>query len=161
MYHEVRGSLAPEDGLSVGVKIGIVGFGFLVAFAAYEAYTRPGDPPELIAAQDAVAKDTAQKLVASLPVEARWNRITIDEATAVSFRLTLHYPAGFADPVQIAVDTKAVAQALVRQLTVAGHHPADERTVVEVAAREEAGASLGAAHFDPDRDGIVFQKPAS
>ena len=145
--------------MSVAVKIGIVGFGLLVVVAAYEAYTRPGDPPELIAAQNAVARDTAQKLIASLPPDARWNRVSIDDATVGSYRLTLHYPAGAADPAQIAVDTKAVAQALVRQLTVAGHHPADERTMVTVSAREEdAGPVLGAARFDPDRDGIVLEK---
>ena len=145
--------------MSVAVKIGIVGFGLLVGLAAYEAYTRPGDPPELMAAQDAVARDIAQKLVASLPTEAHWNRVAIDEATAVDYRLTLQYPAGAADPAQVALDTKAVAQALVRQLTVAGHHPADERMAVAVSAREEdAGPLLGTARFDPDRDGIVFEK---
>jgi hypothetical protein len=149
----------PEDGVSVAVKIGIVGFGLLVGFAAYEAYTRPGDPPELIAAQDAVARDTAQKLIASLPPDARWNRVSIDEATQYSVRLTLHYPPGVADPAQVALDTKAVAVALVRQLTVAGHHPADERMAVAVSAREaDAGPVLGGARFDPDRDGIVFEK---
>jgi hypothetical protein len=147
--------------LSVAVKIGIVGFGLLVGLAAYEAYTRPGDPPELIAAQDAVAKDIAQKLVASLPSDARWSRVGIDQATADDYRLTLHYPAGAADAAQVALDTKAVAQALVRQLTVAGHHPADERMAVAVSAREEdAGPVLGTARFDPDRDGIVFNAVA-
>ena len=147
--------------MSVAVKIGIVGFGLLVAAAAYEAYTRPGDPPELIAAQDAVARDTAQKLIASLPPDARWNSVSVDEATQYSVRLTLHYPAGAADPPQVALDTKAVAKALVRQLTVAGHHPADERMAVTVSAREEdTGPVLGAARFDPDRDGIVFEKSA-
>lgn len=145
--------------MSVAVKIGIVGFGLLVAVAAYEAYTRPGDPPELIAAQNAVARDTAQKLINSLPPDARWNRVSVDEATQYSIRLTLHYPAGAADPAQVALDTKAVAQALVRQLTVAGHHPADERMAVAVSAREEdTSPVLGTARFDADRDGIVFEK---
>jgi hypothetical protein len=145
--------------VSVAVKIGIVGFGLLVAVATWEAYTRPGDPPELIAAQDAVARDAAQKLIASLPSDAGWTQVTIDEATGDSYRLTLHYPAGAAGKAQIALDTKAVAQALVRQLTVAGHHPADERMAVAVSAREDdAGPLLGTAHFDPDRDGIVFEK---
>ena len=63
-------ALVPEDCVSVAVRIGIIGFGLLVAVAAYEAYTRPGDPPELIAAQNAVARDIAQKLIASLPPEA-------------------------------------------------------------------------------------------
>jgi hypothetical protein len=149
----------PEDGVSVAVKIGIVGFGLLVAIAAYEAYTRPGDPPELIAAQNAVARDTAQKLIASLPPDARWNRVSIDDATQFSVRLTLHYPAGAANPAQVAFDTKAVAKALVRQLTVAGHHPADERMTVAVSAREaDVGPVLGNARFDPDRDGIVFER---
>jgi hypothetical protein len=144
------------------VKIGIVGFGLLVAVAAYEAYTRPGDPPELIAAQDAVAKDTVNKFLESLPTDARWNRVSVDEATGNSYRLTLHYPAGGADPTQAAADTRAVAQALVRRLTVAGHHPADERMAISVSARvDEAGPLLGTAAFDPDRDGIVFEKPKS
>jgi hypothetical protein len=148
--------------LSVAVKIGIVGFGLLVGVSAYEAYSRPGDPPELIAAQDAVAKDTVQKLVDSLPRDARWSRVSVDEATAVSFRLTLHYPAGPVGPDLVAADTRAVAQALVRRLTVAGHHPSDERMAVAVMAQEdEAGPLLGSAHFDPDRDGIVFEKAGS
>ena len=58
--------------MSVAVKIGIVGFGLLVAAAAYEAYTRPGDPPELIAAQNATARDTVQKLIDALPPDAQW-----------------------------------------------------------------------------------------
>ena len=146
--------------MSVAVKVGIVGFGLLVAFAAYEAYTRPGDPPELIAAQNAVAKDTAQKFLASLPTDARWNRVTVEEVTANAYRLTLHYPAGAGDPAQVKADTSAVALALVRRLTVAGHHPADERMAIAVSARQdEAGPLLVIARFDPDRDGIVFDKP--
>ena len=143
--------------MSLGVRIGIVGFGLLVAFAGFEAYTRPGDPPELIAAQNAVAKDIAQKFLDSLPTSASWSRVSVDEVTANAYRLTLHYPAGAADPVQIKADTSAVALALLRRLNVAGHHPADERMVISVAAREsEAGPVLGTARFDPDRDGIVF-----
>ena len=34
--------------MSVAVKVGIVGFGLLVAFAGYEALTRPGDPPGFV-----------------------------------------------------------------------------------------------------------------
>ncbi len=148
--------------MSLGVRIGIVGFGLLVAFAAYEAYTRPGDPPELIAAQNAVARDTVQKFLDSLPTDARWSRVSVDEATTASCRLTLHYPAGAADPVQVKADASAVAVALVRRLTVAGHHPADERMAISVSAREdEAGPVLGTARFDPDRDGVVFEKSRS
>ena len=109
--------------MSVAVKVGIVGFGLLVAFAGYEAFTRPGDPPELIAAQNAVAKDTAQKFLASLPTDARWNGVTVEEAMANAYHLTLHYPAGAGDTAQVKADTSAVALALVRRLTVAGHHP--------------------------------------
>jgi hypothetical protein len=146
--------------VSVAVKVGIVGFGLLVAFAAYEAYTRPGDPPELIAAQNAVAKDTTQKFLASLPAEARWNHVTVEEAAPNSYRLTLHYPAGAGEPAQVKADTSAVALALVRRLTVAGHRPADERMAITVSAREdEAGPLLITARFDPDRDGIVFDQP--
>lgn len=146
--------------MSVAVKVGIVGFGLLVAFAAYEAFTRPGDPPELIAAQNAVAKDTAQKFLESLPTDARWNRVTVEAAAANDYRLTLHYPAGAGDPAQVKADTSAVALALVRRLTVAGHHPADERMAITVSAREDdAGTLLIVARFDPDRDGIVFGKP--
>ncbi len=147
---------------SLGVKIGIVGFGLLVGFAAYEAYTRPGDPPELIAAQNAVARDTAQKFLDSLPADARWNRVSLDEVTAGVYRLTLHYPAGTGDPAQVKADTSAVALALVRRLTVAGHHPADERMTITVSARQdEVGPLLIVARFDPDRDGIVFDRPDS
>jgi len=150
----------PEDCVSVAVKAGIVGFGLLVAFAAYEALTRPGDPPELIGAQNAVAKDTAQKFLASLPTDARWNRVTVEEATANSYRLTLHYPAGAGDQAQVKADTSAVALALVRRLTVAGHRPADERMAITVSAREDnAGSLLIVARFDSDRDGIVFDTP--
>jgi hypothetical protein len=148
--------------VSLGVKVGIVGFSFLVAFAAYEAYTRPGDPPELIAAQNAVAKDTVQKFLDSLPVDAPWNRVTVEEATANSYRLTLHYRTGTGDPAQVKADTSAVALALVRRLTVAGHHPADERMAISVSAREaETGPLLVVARFDPDRDGIVFDRAGS
>jgi hypothetical protein len=147
----------PEEWLSVAVKIGIVGFGLLVGLAAFEAYTRPGDPPELIAAQDAAARDIVQKLIDALPPDAQWQRVSIDEATQYSVRLTLHYPPGAAGPARIALDTKAVAKDLVRRLTVAGHHPADERMAIAVSAREEdAGAVLGTARFDPNRDAIVF-----
>jgi hypothetical protein len=146
--------------VSVAVKVGIVGFGLLVAFATYEAYTRPGDPPELIAAQNAVAKDTASKFLDSLPTDARWNRVTVEAATANGYSLTLHYPAGAGDPAQVKADTSAVALALVRRLTVDGHHPADERMAITVSAREdEAGPPLIVARFDPDKDGIVFDKP--
>ena len=147
--------------MSAAVKVGIVGFGLLVAFAGYEAFMRSGDPPELIAAQNAVAKDTVQKFLESLPADARWNRVTVEEATPNSYRLTLHYPAGAGGQSQVKADTSAVALALVRRLTVAGHHPADERMAITVSAREEeeAGPLLIVARFDPDRDGIVFDKP--
>ena len=146
--------------MSVAVKVGIVGFGLLVAFAGYEALTRPGDPPELIAAQNAVAKDTANKFLASLPTDARWNRVTVEEAMPNTYRLTLHYPAGAGSQAQVKADTSAVALALVRRLTVAGHRPAEERMAITVSAREaESGPPLIVARFDPDRDGIVFDRP--
>lgn len=146
--------------MSVAVKVGIVGFGLLVAFAGYEAFTRPGDPPELIAAQNAVAKDTARKFLASLPTDARWTGVTVEQAMPNAYRLTLHYPAGGGDPAQVKADTSAVALALVRRLTVAGHRPAEERMEITVSAREdEAGPPLIVARFDPDKDGIVFDGP--
>lgn len=145
--------------MSVAVKVGIVGFGLLVAFAAYEAFNRPGDPPELIAAQNAVAKDTAQKFLESLPTDARWNRVTVEEATPNSYRLTLHYPSGADGQTQVKADTSAVARALVRRLTVAGHRPAEEHMAITVSAREaDSGPVLVIARFDPDRDGIVFDE---
>jgi hypothetical protein len=153
--------LVPEDRMSVGIKIGIVGFGVLVAFAGYEAYTRPGDPPELLAAQNAVAKDIAQKFLASLPADARWNRVTVDEVTTHTYRFSLYYPAGAGAPAQVKADTSAVALALLRRLNVAGHHPADERMAISVSAREDAtGPLLITARFDPDKDGFVFDKPS-
>ena len=146
--------------MSRWVRIGIVGFGLLVAFAGYEAYTRRGDPPELIAAQNAVARDIAQKFLASLPTDARWSRVSVEEATANAYRLTLHYAPGAGDAAQVKADTSAVALALLRRLNVAGHHPADERMAISVSAREdEAGPVLITARFDPDRDGFVFDKP--
>jgi len=148
--------------VSLGVKIGIVGFGLLVAFAGYAAYTRPGDPPELIAAQNAVAKDIAEKFLASLPTDARWNRVSVDEVTTNSYRLTLYYVPGTGDLAQVKADTSAVALALLRRLNVAGHHPADERMAISVSAREdEAGPPLITARFDPIKDGFVFEKPNS
>jgi hypothetical protein len=100
-------------------------------------------------------------LIESLPADARWNRVSVDQATQASYRLTLHYPAGAGDPAQVKADTSAVALALVRRLTVAGHHPAEERMAIAVSAREdEAGPLLIVARFDPDKDGIVFDKPS-
>jgi hypothetical protein len=152
--------LVPEDRVSLGVRIGILGFGALVAFAGYEALTRPGDPPELIAAQNAVAKDIAQKFLAALPTDARWNRVSVDEVTANTYRLTLYYALGMGDPAQVKADTSAVALALLRRLNVAGHHPADERMAISVSAREdETGPVLCTARFDPIKDGFVFDKP--
>ena len=146
--------------MSVAVKVGIVGFGLLVAFAGYEALTRPGDPPELIAAQNAVAKDIARKFLDSLPTDARWNRVSVDEVTTNSYRLTLYYAPGAGDPAQVKADTSAVALALLRRLNVAGHRPADERMAISVSAREDAaGPVLCTARFDPIKDGFVFDKP--
>ncbi|MDB5395864.1 MAG: hypothetical protein JWM91_3370 [Rhodospirillales bacterium] len=146
--------------MSVAVKIGIVGFGLLIATAAYEAYTQ-ADPPEVVAAQAAVSRDIARKLVDSLPADARWNRVSIDDARSGSYRLTLHYAPGKAGPPEIETDTKAVAQGMLLQLAMAGRHPGDERTVIAVSARQdEAGSLLGAARFDPAADRIVYEPPS-
>jgi hypothetical protein len=146
-------------GVSVAVKIGIVGFGLLVATAAYEAYTR-GDPPEVIAAQVAVSRDIANKLVASLPADARWSRVSVEEARSGSYRLTLHYAAGKAGPPEVETDTKAVAQGMLLQLAMAGRHPSDERTAIAVSARlDKDGPLLGAARFDAVRNSVVYEPP--
>jgi len=150
----------PEDGLALAVKIGIVGFGLLVFAAGYEAYRHPTDPPEVVAAQTAVSRDIARKLVESLPTEARWSGVTIDNATPGSYRLTLHYAGGKAGPPEIESDARAVAQAMLLQLVMAGRHPSDERTEIVVSARQdEAGELLGTAVFDPSKDSINFEKP--
>lgn len=147
--------------MSLAVKIGIVGFGLLVVTAAYEAYTQPVDPPEVVAAQTAVSRDIARKLVDSLPRDARWSSVSIDDATTGSYRLTLHYAPDMTASPEIAVDTKAVAQGMLLQLTMAGRHPNDERTVISVIAQAgDHGASLAASHFDPGADRIV-QGPQS
>jgi hypothetical protein len=146
-------------GVSVAVKIGIVGFGLLVATAAYEAYTR-GDPPEVVAAQAAVSREIANKLLASLPADARWSGVTIEEARSGSYRLTLHYAAGRVGPPEIEADTKTVAQGMLLQLAMAGRHPSDERTAVAVSARQdEDGPALGAARFDPLQNRVVYEPP--
>jgi len=76
--------IVPEDRVSLGIRIGIVGFGLLVAFAGYGAYTRPGDPPELIAAQNAVAQfdyDQIHRIVAA--VLRHWFLGAVDESRSV------------------------------------------------------------------------------
>jgi hypothetical protein len=142
--------------LSVGVKIGIVAFGVLVAAAAYEAFTHPEDPPEVVTAQNAVAQDLARQMVDALPADAHWSGVTIDEAKSGVYRLTLHYPPDIVASPEIAADTKVVAQTMLLQLSMSGHHPNDERTVISVTAQAGAdGASLSASHFDPGADRIV------
>jgi hypothetical protein len=142
--------------LSVGVKIGIVAFGLLVAGAAYIAYIHPEDPPEVVIAQNAVARDLAGQMVESLPTDAHWRSVSIDEAKSGVYRLTLHYPPDTTASPEVAADTKAVAQAMLLQLSMSGHHPNDEGTVISVAAQAGTdGASLSAAHFDPGADRIV------
>ena len=142
--------------MSVGVKIGIVAFGLLVAGAAYEAYIHPQDPPEVVAAQNAVARDLARQMVEALPTDAHWRSVSIDEARTGVYRLTLHYPPDTDVSPQIAADTRTVAQAMLLQLSMSGHHPNDEGTVISVVAQAGAdGASLTASHFDPGADRIV------
>ncbi len=142
--------------MSVGVKVGIVAFGVLVAAAAYEAYTHPADPPEVVVAQNAVAMDLARQMVGILPSDARWRGVSIDEAKSGVYRLTLHYPPDTVGSPEIAADTKTVAQAMLLQLSMSGHHPNDERTVISVVAQAGAdGPTLTASHYDPGADRIV------
>jgi hypothetical protein len=146
--------------VSVAVKIGIVGFGLLVATAAYEAYER-GDPPEVVAAQAAVSREIAHKLVDSLPADARWSSISVEEARSGSYRLTLHYAPGKAGPPEIEADTKTVAQGMLLQLAMAGRHPSDEQTAIAVSARQDNdGPVLGTARFDPRQDRVIYEPPA-
>ena len=146
--------------MGLGVKIGIVGFGLLVGVAAYEAYTQQGDPPDVVFAQNAVAHDLAQKLVDSLPRDAHWSRVSIDEAKTAVYRLTLYFPAGKDAAPDVEADTRAVAQGMLLQLTMASHHPSDERTVIAVTARQDPGGGLlGAAQFDPAKDHVLFERP--
>lgn len=143
--------------MSVAVKIGIIGFGLLVAASAYEAYTR-GDPPEVVSAQAAVARELAQKLVDSLPPQARWSRVSVEEARSAQYLLTVHYAPSKASAPEIETDTKAVAQGMLLQLSMAGRHPSDEQTVITVTARQDDdGPVLGTARFDAGKDRIVYE----
>jgi hypothetical protein len=141
---------------NAAVRIGIIAFGVLVAGAAYWAAHRPPEPPEVTRARISVARDIAEKAVASMGSAPRWSSIAIDDAKPAGYRLTIHY-AATPEATQIESDTKALGRAMLLQLTLAGHHAADEQT--EIAVRAVVGdnpAVLGTAHFVPAEDRIIF-----
>jgi hypothetical protein len=143
---------------NAAVRIGIIGFGVLVAGLAYESAHRPADPPELTALQKSVAHDIAEKAVASVGTADRWSSITIDDADLSAYRLTIHF-TGEPTPAEVEGDTRALASAILLQLTFSGHHASDEDTTIVVQARQGDGpAVLGTASFVPSADKIIFAR---
>jgi hypothetical protein len=141
---------------NTAVRIGIVAFGVLVAGAAYWAAHRPPEPPEITRARISVARDIAEKAVANMGSAPRWSSIAIDDAKPSAYRLTIHYAAP-PEPAQVETDTKALGRAMLLQLTLAGHHAADEQTDIVVhAITGDNPAVLGTARFVPAEDRIVF-----
>jgi hypothetical protein len=141
---------------NAAVRIGIIGFGALVAGLAYESAHRPADPPELTALQRSVAHDIAEKAVASVGTAERWSSITIDAADLSAYRMTIHF-AGEPKPAEVEGDTRALASAVLLQLTFSGHHASDEDTVIVVEARQrDQAAVLGTASFVATVDKVVF-----
>ena len=141
---------------NAAVRIGIIGFGVLVAGLAYESAHRPADPPELTALQRSVARDIAEKAVASVGAADRWSGITIDAADLATYRLTIHF-VGEPNPSDVEKDTRALASAVLLQLTFSAHHASDEDTAIIVQARQGDEASvLGTASFIAASDTVVF-----
>jgi hypothetical protein len=141
---------------NAAVRIGIIGFGVLVAGLAYESAHRPADPPELMALQRSVAHDIAEKAVASVGAADRWSGITIDAADLSAYRMTIYF-AREPTPAEVEGDTRALASAVLLQLTFSGHHASDEDTVIVVQARHgDEPAVLGTASFIAAADKVVF-----
>jgi hypothetical protein len=138
------------------VRIGIIGFGALVAGLAYESAHRPADPPELTSLQHSVARDIAEKAVTSVGTAERWSRISIDDADLSAYHLTIYF-ASTPKASEIEGDTRALVSAVLLQLTFSGHHASDEDTVIVVKARQgDEPAALGTASFVASADKVVY-----
>jgi hypothetical protein len=144
---------------NAAVRIGIIGFGALVAGLAYESAHRPADPPELTSLQRSVAHDIAEKAVQSMGTTDRWSNITIDDADLSAYRLTIHFAAA-PKPSEVESDTRALVSAVLLQLTFSGHHASDEDTAIVAQARQgDEQAVLGTASFVATTDKVVFAGP--
>jgi hypothetical protein len=141
---------------NAAVRIGIIGFGMLVAGLAYESAHRPADPPELTSLQRSVARDIAEKAVASMGSADRWSSITIDDADLSAYHLTIHFAAA-PKLSEVENDTRALVSAVLLQLTFSGHHASDEDTTITVRALQgDEPAVLGTASFVAAADKVVF-----
>jgi hypothetical protein len=148
--------------LGIGIKIAIVGFGALVAAAGYEAYQVRVMPEDVALAQTAVSQDIARQVVAAFPATSRWSKLEIVSVSRNEYRLALSYLPGTASDAEIEFDAREVAQEMALHLSMAGHHPDEERTVIEVTAREgkpgEDGALVGTIRFDAPHDRFLFER---
>jgi hypothetical protein len=148
--------------LGIGVKVAIVGFGVLVAVAGYEAYQIRVMPQDVALAQTAVSRDIARQVVAAFPATSRWSKLDIVAVDRNSYRLALSYLPGETSAAEIEADAREVAQEMALHLSMAGHHPDEERTVIEVSARigkpGEPEALVGTARFDPAHDRFLFER---
>ena len=142
------------NSVQIAVRIGIVAFGLLVLFAGVEAALHPQGAPEVVKAQLAVSHHLAQEAVTALGAKPEWTGISIDKADLNAFALTIHYGAQpSADTA--ATDAKAAVAAMLYQLTLAGHHPADEKTTITAQAIDGSGNTVGSAHYDGNKDKVV------
>lgn len=141
--------------MRIAVRIGIIAFGLLVAFAAYEAARNPMGPPEVVEAQRAVSRHMANQAVGTLGTGGGWSKLTVETADLNSFIFALDYAVR---PDSVEKDTKSVVAAMLYQLTLASHHPNSEHT--EIVARAQFGSDpLGVARYDFRRDTVVFEPP--
>jgi len=144
--------------VQIAVRIGIIAFGLLVVFAAFEAAYQPAGSPEVVKAQLAVSHHLAQQAVEALGAKPNWREISIEKSDLNDFALVIHYaqPPDTADTVE--TDTKTTVAAMLYQLTLAGHHPTDEHTTITAQAQYEQDGhpvTVGSAHYDFAKDKVV------
>jgi hypothetical protein len=146
--------------VQIVVRIGIVAFGLLVLFAALEAAWHPAGSPEVVKAQLAVSRHLVQQAVTALGTKPNWAGISIEKSDLNDFALTVQYSAK-PDADAVATDTQAAVAAMLYQLTLAGHHPSDEKTTITAQAqydRDGRAIMLGSAHYDPNKDKVVADR---
>jgi hypothetical protein len=142
------------NSVQLAVRIGIVAFGLLVLFAGVEAALHPQGAPEVLKAQLAVSRHLAQEAVTALGAQSDRIVVSIEKAELNNFALTIRY-AERSDGATATADAKAVVAAMLYQLTLAGHHPTDEKTTITAQALDAQGNILGAARYDPAKDKVV------
>jgi hypothetical protein len=142
------------NSVQIAVRIGIVAFGLLVLFAALEAAYQPAGSPEVVKAQLAVSHHLAQQAVTALGNKPDWTGISIEKSDLNDFELVVHY-ATQPSADMAATDAKAAVAAMLYQLTLAGHHPTDEKTTITAQAIDGSGNTVGSAHYDADKDKVV------